>query len=155
MAHALVTYWLPYGNVFLCGLPSTLMKGLRKLQNSTTRPIARARKLEHITPALNRSLYKILVCAYKTLHRNALQHLDELVVSQHPTRSLRSEFKARGVTYGKIFSGKAAATIWDNFPLNIRKCKTRDAFKKRVKANLRVIFLRLYRDLYKFCMLLL
>ena len=38
--------------------------------------------------------------------------------------------------YNNRYFGKAAATLWNNFPVNIRKCKTLDAFKKKVKTNL-------------------
>jgi len=59
------------------------------------------------------------------------------------TRSRRSESGAflavpttRGVTYGKRCFGKAAATLWNNLPVIIRKCKTLDTLKKKIQTNL-------------------
>ena len=63
--------------------------------------------------------------------------LEELVVPYQPTRSLQSESRAflavptkRGVTYGNRCFRKAAATIWNNLLVTIRKCKTIDTLKK-------------------------
>ena len=57
--------------------------------------------------------------------------------------SLRSDSGAflavpttRGVTYGNRCFRKASATLWNNLPVTIRKCKTLDIFKKKIKTNL-------------------
>ena len=42
----------------------------------------------------------------------------------------------RGVTYCNICFRKAAATLWNNLPVTIRKCKTLDTFKKKIKTNI-------------------
>jgi len=42
----------------------------------------------------------------------------------------------RGVTYGNRCFRKAAATLWDNLPVTIRKCNTPDTFKEKIKTNL-------------------
>jgi len=56
--------------------------------------------------------------------------------------SLRSEsgtFLAvpttRGVTSVNRCFRKDAVTLWNNVPVNIRKCKTLDTFKKKIKTN--------------------
>ncbi|KAK2156170.1 hypothetical protein LSH36_220g06021 [Paralvinella palmiformis] len=79
----------------------------------------------------------------QALQGTAPQYLEELVVPYQPTRSLRSESGAflalpttRGVTYGNRCFRKAAATLWNNLPVTIRKCKTLDTFKKKIKTNL-------------------
>ena len=152
LAHALITSRLDYGNALLYGLPSTLMTRLQKVQNSSARLVTRTHKREHITPVLNslhwlpviyRSQYKILMYTFKALQGTAPQYLEELVVPYQPTRSLRSESGAflavpttRGVTYGNRCFRKAAATLWNNLPVTIRKCKTLDTFKKKIKTNL-------------------
>jgi len=77
---------------------------------------------------------------FKALQGTALQYLEELVVPYQLTRSLRSESGAflavpttRGVTYGNRCFRKDAVTLWNN--VNIRKCKTLDTFKKKIKTN--------------------
>jgi len=126
LAHALITPRLDYANALLYGLPSTLMTRLQKVQNYSARLVTRTHKREHITPVLNslywlpviyRSQYKILVYTFKTLQGTAPQYS----VPYQPTRSLRSE---------------AAATLWNNLPVTIRKCKNLDTFKKKIKTNL-------------------
>ena len=114
--------------------------------------VTRTHKREHITPVVNslpwlpviyRSQYKILMYTFKALQGTAPQYLEELVVPYQPTRSLRSESGAflavpttRGVTYGNRCFRKASATLWNNLPVTIRKCKTLDTFKKKIKTNL-------------------
>ena len=72
--------------------------------------------------------------AYKAINGTASRYLEELVVPNQPTRSLRSESESlitvQGVTYGNRCFGKAAATLWNNLPLTIRKCNTLSTFKK-------------------------
>ena len=152
LAHALITYRLDNGNALLYGLPSTLMTRLQKVQNSSTRLVSRTHKREQITPVLNslnwlefiyRSQYKIFVYTFKALQGTAPQCLTELTVPYQPTGFLRSEsgvflavLTTRGVTYGNRCFRKVAATLWNNLPVTIRKCKTLDTFKKKIKTNL-------------------
>jgi len=141
LAHALITSQLDYGNALLYGLPSTLMTQLQKVQNYSARLVTLTHKREHITPVLNsphwlpviyRLQYKILMYTFKALQGTAPQYLEELVIPYQPTKSLRSESGAFlavptcGVTYGNRCFRKAAATLWNNFPVTIRKCKTLD-----------------------------
>jgi len=149
----ITTSRLDYDNALLYGLPSTLMTRLQKVQNSSARLVTRTHKREHITPVLNflhwlpviyRSQYKILMYTFKALQRTAPQYLEELVIPYQLTRSLRSEsgeFLAvpttPGVTYGnRCFRKAAAATLWNNLPVTIRKCKNLDTLKKKIETNL-------------------
>ena len=100
---------------------------------------------EHMTPNMNSlhwlpvlywSQYKFLVYAYKALHATAGQYLKEIVVAYHLKRFLRSGSEALltitqtcGVMYGNRCSG-AAANLWNNLSVNIRKFKTLVAFKQ-------------------------
>jgi len=77
---------------------------------------------------------------FKALQGTATQYLDELGVPYQPTRYLRSEFGAfldlpttRVVTYGNRCFRKTAATLWNNLPVTIRKCRILDTFKKKIK----------------------
>jgi len=141
---------LDYDNALLYGLPSTLMTRLQKVQNSSARLVTHTHKREHITPVLN-SLHwlpviyrsQILMYTFKALQGIVSQYLEELVVPYQPTMSLQSESETflavpttRGVTHGNRCFRKAAATLWNNLPITIRKCKTLDTFKKKIKTNL-------------------
>ena len=126
---------------------------LQKVHNSSARLVTRTHKREHITPVLNslhwlpiiyRSQYKICMYIFKALHGTAPQYLEELVVQYQQTRSLRSESGAflavsttRGVTYGNRCFRKAAATLWNNLPVTIKKCKSLDTFKTKIKTCFR------------------
>ena len=99
--------------------------------------------MSSLHPVIYRSQYNILMYTFKAFQGTAPQYLEELVVPYQPTRSLRSESGAflavptiRGVTYGNRCFRKAAATLWNNLPVTIRKCKTFDTFKKKLKTNL-------------------
>ena len=85
----------------------------------------------------------MLVYTFKALQRTDLQYLKKPVVLYRPTRSLRSESGAflavpttRGVRYGNRCFRKAAVALWNNFSVTIRRCKTLDTFKKKIKTNL-------------------
>jgi len=80
---------------------------------------------------------------FKALQGTAPQYLEELVVTYQPTRYLQSESGAflaisttRAVTYDNRCFRKAAATLWNNLPVTIRKCKIHDTSKKKIKTNL-------------------
>ena len=142
LAHALITYRLYYGNALLCSLLSTLMTRLQKVQNSSARLVNCTHKIEHITPVLN-SLHWILMYTFKALQGTSPQYLEEFVLPYQPTRFLRSDSGAflavpttRGVSYGNRCFRKGAATLWNNLPVTIRKCKTLDTFKKKIKTYL-------------------
>ena len=72
---------------------------------------------------------------FKALEGTAPQHLKELVVPYQPTISLRSESGAllavlttRGVIYGNICFRNAAANLWYNLSVTIRKRKPLDTY---------------------------
>ena len=79
----------------------------------------------HQLPVVYRRQYNFLVCAYKVLYETVSQYLEQRIVAYRPTVSLRSD---------KRCLEKAATTLSNSLPLNIRKCKSLDAFKK-MKTN--------------------
>ena len=66
----------------------------------------------------------------KTPHGVTPQYLEEIVVADDLTRSPRSESKAL------LMIRQTAAVLWNNLPVNIRKCKTLNGFGKNGKTNL-------------------
>ena len=143
---------LDYANSLLYGLPQTLIGRLQRVQNAAARLITRTRKREHITPVLislhwlpveYRTKYKILVFTYKALDRTAPSYICDLIEQRHSTRALRSSSrsllsvpKTNTVTYGERCFRKAAATLWNQLPEELKQAPAVDIFKKRLKTFL-------------------
>ena len=134
-----VTSRQDYANAVPYGLPNTLMERLQRIQNYTARLVTRVRKREHITPVLTslhwfpvicRSQHKMLVYTY-TVFGGARCCLSPDKRSDSGT--LLTVPQTRVVKYGNRCFGKAAATVWNNVSVDIRKCRAQDAFKKNVK----------------------
>jgi len=123
------------------------MAQLQKIQNSSARLVTRTHKREHTTP-VGFQLYtsrstRFWCTPLRHFKGTAPWYLEELGIPYQPAVSLRSESGAflavpttRGVTYSNICFRKAAATLWNNLPVTIRKCKTLDTLKKKIKINL-------------------
>ena len=152
LVNSLVTSRLDYGNALLYGVNKLLTNKLQRAQNATARLITRTRKSDHITPVLMclhwlpvefRSQYKLLLYVYKALNDLAPLYLKELVTPYKPARSLRSESAfllqvpgTRTKTYGERRFDKAAATLWNALPTNLRVAKSIDIFKQGLKTHL-------------------
>ena len=131
---------------------SRLTNKLQTAQNAAARLITRTRKSDHITPVLMclhwlpvefRSQYKLLLYVYKTLNDLAPLYLKELVTPYKPARCLHSEsaflLQIPGThtkTYGERRFDKAADTLWNALPTNLRVAKSIDIFKQVLKTHL-------------------
>ena len=71
---------------------------------------------------VTRALYVILFVPYQP--------------ARDESESLITVLKMQGVPYGNRCFGKVTATLWNNLPLVIRKCKNFFTFKKKIKTNL-------------------
>ena len=119
--------------------------------------VGKVKKFEHITPTLTklhwlpipqRIVYKLTLLTFKALHGLAPQYLTELLERYSPTRNLRSMDldllvipKTRLKSYGDRAFLKAAPTLWNNLPLNIRRINDVVSFKSALNTHL-------YRDAY-------
>lgn len=152
LVNSLVTSRLDYGNALLYGINKQLTNKLQRIQNTAARIITRTRKHDHITPVLinlhwlpvdHRILYKILLYVFKCLNNLAPGYLTELVIPYNPTRALRSETanlltvpSVRTKTYGERRFDKAASTLWNNLPSQLRNAKNIECFKRLLKTHL-------------------
>ena len=100
---------------------------------------------DHITPTLETLhwvQYKILLYVFKALKQEAPLYLEELVNIYKPARSLRSESNTTLVTpivrtkrYGERRFDKAAASLWNDLPNELRNVQSVNVFKKKLKTH--------------------
>ena len=152
IAHAFVTSKLDYCNSLLVGLPSTLIDKLQSVQNSTAKMITGRHKYDHNTPLLimlhwlpvkERIIFKVLLIAFKCIHKLAPRYLCELIHIHQPSRNLRSSSQCllevpriEQVTYGGRAFSYAAPVLWNKLPLEIRLCQKLSTFKRLLKTYL-------------------
>ena len=140
-----------YGNTLLYGLPACV---IQKLQNTAGRVVTRK---ETRTYYSNTSLVACTVLGaiqnyvFKYVKQEAPLYLSELVNLYRPSRSLRSKNNLTLVTpivrtkaYGNRRFNKAAATLWDAYPKDLRNAKSVSIFKRKLKHFFRQAFLNLY-----------
>jgi len=146
-----VTSRLDYGNALLYGLPASAIQRLQRIQNTAARVVTRRKKHDHITPTLEtlhwlpvhyRVQYKILLYVFKALKQEAPLCLEELVNIYKPARSLRSENNTSLVTlivrnksYGERRFDKAAASLWNDLPNELRNLQSVNVFKKKLMTH--------------------
>ena len=145
LVHALVTSRFDCCNSLLYGLPANHLAKMQRLQIACARVITRTGRRSHITPVLKelhwlpvhrRIQYKILshtpIVRYTT-NRRSTWAIYYLSTDLHALRSeptiLLTVPRTRTTTYGDRTFTKAAATLWNSLPVNIRnsdsciKCK--------------------------------
>ena len=104
---------------------------------NAARIISKRRKFDHISPVLrelhwlpveHRISYKILLLTYKALNGHAPQYLAAIISKYVPPWPLRSEDqylrnspRCRLETFGKRAFAKAAPTLWNPLPLNVKQ----------------------------------
>ena len=152
LVNSLVTVHLDYCNSLLYGLPSRLLQRLQKIQNTAARLILKIRKYDHITPALKklhwlpveyRINFKLMLMVYKSTQGLAPSYICDLLTPYHPMRSLRSMNsslftvpRTRLSTFGDRSFAKAAPSLWNGLPDNIKHADSVPVFKQRLKTYL-------------------
>ena len=154
--HAFISSRLDCGNSLLYGLPDYQISRLQRVQNTAARILTRTKKFEHITPILKslhwlpvskRIEYKILTLTFKCLQEEdeAPGYLKELITKYEPRTemTLRSfdkkllvDPRTNLVTYGDRSFYKAAPTLWNALPLDIRQSDSLGCFQTKLKSYL-------------------
>ena len=152
MVHAFISTKLDYANALLVGLPKCLINKLQYVQNSAARIVTCKRKYEHITPVFKklhwlpvskRIIFKVLLLTFKCKNGIGPKYLSDLLVSHESGHSLRSEAsgllrvpRTKQVTYGDRAFSKAAPTLWNTIPAQIRNSTSVNSFKNQLKTYL-------------------
>jgi len=97
----------------------------------------------HWLPVCYATQYKLLLYVFKALNGLVPVYLKDHVTVYEPARTLRFENamlvvqpKVPTKTYGERRFDKAASTLWNSLPSNIRHEQFIEAFKKRLKTLL-------------------
>ena len=125
---------------------------LQAVQNAAARVVTLTPKHVHITPILInlhwlpvefRITFKVLLLVYKALHGLAPSYISDLLNFKTYSRSLRSSCKeylvvprSRLKTYGDRAFSIAGPKLWNDLPLEIRKCASVATFKQSLKTFL-------------------
>ena len=152
LVHAFISSKLDHCNSLLHGLPKYLLARLQAVQNAAARVVTLTPKHVHITPVLInlhwlpvefRITFKVLLLVYKALHGLAPSYISDLLNFKTYSRSLRSSRKeylvvprSRLKTYGDRAFSIAGPKLWNDLPLEIRKCASVATFKQSVKIFL-------------------
>jgi hypothetical protein len=151
VAHAFVTSRLDYVNSLLVGVPQSIISRYQKILNTAARIILQKRKHERATPLLyslhwlpvqQRITFKIALMTYKILANKAPLYLMEIIEKKSSTRALRSsqknllEVNASSTSAGGRSFSRAAATVWNDLPEEVKNCPSVDAFKSKLKTYL-------------------
>ena len=152
LVHAFISSKLDHCNSLLHGLPKYLLDRLQAVQNAAARVVTLTPKHDHITPILInlhwlpvefRITFKVLLLVYKALHGLAPSYISDLLNFKTYSRSLRSSCKEylvvprnRLKTYGDRAFSIAGPKLWNDLPLEIRKCASVATFKQSLKTFL-------------------
>ena len=123
LVHAFISSKLDHCNSLLHGLPKYLLARLQAVQNAAARVV--------------------LLLVYKALHGLAPSYISDLLNFKTYSRSLRSSCKeylvvprSRLKTYGDRAFSIAGPKLWNDLPLEIRKCASVATFKQSLKTFL-------------------
>ena len=152
LVHSLVTSRLDNMNALLIGQPDNVISKLQRIQNHAAKVVVQKKKHDHVTPILQslhwlpvhfRIQYKLLLITHKCLNGEAPVYLVSRLQRYVPGRSLRSadqhllvERKANLKSYGERAFSVAAPKLWNQLPLDLRRCESLHGFKSQLKTFL-------------------
>ena len=149
LIHAFITARLDINNSLYLGVAGGLLDKLQVLQNAAARLIVRIPKHSHITPTLmelhwlpvrQRIKFKVLLTVFKALNDLASVYIKELLTSKPQSfRSMCSNSNnllvvpvAHGFTYGGQSFKCMPPHMWNDLPLELRRCNNLEHFKRKL-----------------------
>ena len=138
------------------GLPDSQIVKLQRVQNTCARLICNLPNFAHVTPLLTelhwlpirqRIEFKMLMIVYKALNGQAPSYIIELLnfksqTHGHDLRSTQDTLALQipqirtKVTLGDRSFFCVTPRLWNKLPVDIRKSKTLESFKSKVKTYL-------------------
>lgn len=134
--YAFVSSRLDYCNSLFTCLYNASLEWLQGVQNAAARILTKYPKYSHATPLLIHLHwlpvkfsvhFKIIIMTYRALHGVAPTYLSDLLLSYHPSRSLRSCDQGLVVvqhtrlkTKGDRAFVSVAPRLWNSLPLSLR-----------------------------------
>ena len=149
IATSLVSSKLDYGNSILYNIPNREINKVQSVQNCLDRVVTRSPRFCSVTPLL-KSLhwlpvqfgikYKICTLTYKVIHSCQAVYLHNLLKPLNRTCNLRSSGDDQLVAprvssrMGERAFSVAAPQFWNCIPLEIKKIKFAQSFRKKLKT---------------------
>ena len=142
-------------------LPAAILCHSQRVQNMTACIVSRTGRCDHITlvlrdlqclPVRQRIDFKILTLAFRTLHGEAPEYIEELAVPYVFPRQLRSADEGllrvpAGTleTCGRRHFAFAAATLWNGLSVDVRRPTSLAEFQRLLKTHASVGWRVLFR----------
>ncbi|XP_062824300.1 uncharacterized protein LOC134295487 [Anolis carolinensis] len=152
---AMVISRLDYCNALYIGLPLSVIRKLKLVQNAAARLLAGALMRCHITPILLQLYwlpiehwiaFKVMVLTFKALHGLGPMYLRDRLTPYQPQRSLRSEdqdplevpsFKTLRLTATRRRAFTSVApSLWNTLPPEVRALRDLSVFHRACKTYL-------------------
>ena len=149
IATSLVSSKLDYCNSILYNIPHREINKVQSVQNCLARVVTRFPRFCSVTPLLKflhwlpvqfRIKYKICTLKYKVIHSCQPVYLHNLLKPMNRTRNLRSSDDDQLVVprvsskMGERAFSVAAPLLWNCIPLEIKKSKSAQSFRKKLKT---------------------
>ena len=148
LVHAFVTSTIDNCNALLCGIPSSLLDQLQRMQNSAARVVTLKRKHDSITPVLrelhwlpvrSRIKFKVLVLTWRALKGIGPSYIRDLLRWYELRSTTNPQLivpRTRLSTYGDRAFSVVAPKLWNGLPVHVKSSKTLEEFKNKLKTHL-------------------
>ena len=149
IATSLVSSKLDYCNSILYNIPYREINKVQSVQNCLARVVTRSPRFSSVTPLLKslhwlpvqfRIKHKICTLTYKVIHSCQPVYLHNLLKPLSRTSNLRSSDADQLVVprvsskMGERAFSVAAPQLWNCIPLEIKKSKSAQSFRKKLKT---------------------
>ena len=146
IVNSLVVCKLDYCNGLYYGLNESLLDELQLIQNASAKTVFGLYKHDHVgdtlkqlhwLPVRYRIRFKVLMIVFKTLNGKGPQYLSDMIFYCSTQSHLPQLFEPHTVSkYGDRSFSKAAPSLWNKLPSEIKNCSTLECFKCLLKTHL-------------------